>query len=243
MNTMPVNESLNKVPEFLQQELCVFLNDEKIFVQLSKMLQSTGLVLEKDKFQILKPYELEHFDEAILFAKKREKKRDYKEVLKLKQKTIQVEVDNGEVYTNLRESPRSVSDKEKEVRKWLSGQAGVEGMHDLHIWPMSTTETALTAHLLMPVPPADDEVQLRICAVALNHIDVWGWRGMAFAKRELPITVGVIIDSDQAQSAGPGAADREGFERLVADVGMGRAGIVMGLEVSRLARSCSSWPH
>jgi alcohol dehydrogenase len=41
-----------------------------------------------------------------------------------------------------------------------------------------------------PAPPADDEIQLRICAIALNHIDVWGWRGMAFAKRELPITVG-----------------------------------------------------
>ena len=43
-----------------------------------------------------------------------------------------------------------------EVREWLSAQPGVEGMHDLHIWPMSTTETALTAHLLMPVPPVDD---------------------------------------------------------------------------------------
>ena len=44
----------------------------------------------------------------------------------------------------------------KEIRQWLSDQAGVEGMHDLHIWPISTTETALTAHLLMPVWPADD---------------------------------------------------------------------------------------
>ena len=44
----------------------------------------------------------------------------------------------------------------QEVREWLSAQPGVEGMHDLHIWPMSTTETALTAHLLMPVPPPDD---------------------------------------------------------------------------------------
>jgi len=44
-----------------------------------------------------------------------------------------------------------------EVRQWLSDQPGVEGMHDLHIWPMSTTDTALTAHLLMPVPPPDDE--------------------------------------------------------------------------------------
>ncbi len=41
-----------------------------------------------------------------------------------------------------------------------------------------------------PPPPGDNEVQVKICAVALNHIDVWGWRGMAFAKRELPITVG-----------------------------------------------------
>ncbi|HDL16587.1 MAG TPA: NADPH:quinone oxidoreductase, partial [Rhizobiales bacterium] len=32
-----------------------------------------------------------------------------------------------------------------------------------------------------PPPPGDDEIQIRIKAVALNHIDVWGWRGMAFA--------------------------------------------------------------
>ncbi len=41
-----------------------------------------------------------------------------------------------------------------------------------------------------PPPPAPDEVRLRVLAVALNHIDVWGWRGMAFAKRSLPLTVG-----------------------------------------------------
>ena len=43
------------------------------------------------------------------------------------------------------------------IRKWLSDQPGVKGLHDLHIWPISTTHTALTAHLLMPNPPADDE--------------------------------------------------------------------------------------
>ena len=43
------------------------------------------------------------------------------------------------------------------IRKWLLDQPGVEGLHDLHIWPISTTQTALTAHLLMPEPPADDE--------------------------------------------------------------------------------------
>ncbi len=31
----------------------------------------------------------------------------------------------------------------------------------------------------VPPPPQADEVQVRIRAVALNHIDVWGWRGMA----------------------------------------------------------------
>ena len=44
-----------------------------------------------------------------------------------------------------------------EVRDWLAAQPGVDGMHDLHIWPMSTTETALTTHLLMSEPPEDDD--------------------------------------------------------------------------------------
>lgn len=36
------------------------------------------------------------------------------------------------------------------VRAFLAGRPGVAAVHDLHIWPMSTTETALTAHLVMP---------------------------------------------------------------------------------------------
>ena len=39
---------------------------------------------------------------------------------------------------------------ERKVRQFLTGLNGVEAVHDLHIWPMSTTETALTAHLVMP---------------------------------------------------------------------------------------------
>ena len=39
---------------------------------------------------------------------------------------------------------------EKQVAQFLHGQDGVTLVHDLHIWPMSTTETALTAHLVMP---------------------------------------------------------------------------------------------
>ena len=39
---------------------------------------------------------------------------------------------------------------EQKVLAFLAAQPGVEAVHDLHIWPMSTTETALTAHLVMP---------------------------------------------------------------------------------------------
>lgn len=39
---------------------------------------------------------------------------------------------------------------EQKVRHFLTSLGGVEAVHDLHIWPMSTTETALTAHLVMP---------------------------------------------------------------------------------------------
>ena len=50
----------------------------------------------------------------------------------------------------------------------------------------------------------------------------------------------VVIDNDQGLS-GASAVDREGFQHLVSEVGLGRAGIVMGLEVSRLARRSSDW--
>jgi DNA invertase Pin-like site-specific DNA recombinase len=50
----------------------------------------------------------------------------------------------------------------------------------------------------------------------------------------------VVIDSDLGQS-GASAVDREGFQRLVTEVSLGRAGIVMGLEVSRLARNSTDW--
>jgi len=49
-----------------------------------------------------------------------------------------------------------------------------------------------------------------------------------------------VIDIDQGQS-GASAADREGFGHLVAEVSLGRAGIVLGLECSRLARNSADW--
>ena len=67
-----------------------------------------------------------------------------------------------------------------------------------------------------------------------------------YALRQRAVALGwpleqiIVIDSDQGHS-GASTAGRDGFQKLVADVGMGRAGIVMGLEVSRLARNSSDW--
>src|SRR5947207_2101237 len=58
-----------------------------------------------------------------------------------------------------------------------------------------------------PPPPAEAEVQIRVRAVALSHIDVWGYRGMAFAKRKLPLVVG-------AEASGEITAIGEGITRF-----------------------------
>jgi DNA invertase Pin-like site-specific DNA recombinase len=50
----------------------------------------------------------------------------------------------------------------------------------------------------------------------------------------------MVIDEDLGRSAA-NAAERPGFARLVAEITMGRAGIVLGLEVSRLARNNADW--
>lgn len=71
---------------------------------------------------------------------------------------------------------------------------------------------------------ADRQYALRKRAISL------GWHGDQI----------VVIDEDQATSAAS-ASNREGFQKLVAEVGMGHAGLVMGLEVSRLARNNSEW--
>src|ERR1700730_9090075 len=58
-----------------------------------------------------------------------------------------------------------------------------------------------------PPPPGAGEVQIRVKAVALNHIDVWGYRVMAFAKRKLPLVVG-------AEASGEIVAVGEGVTRF-----------------------------
>ena len=57
---------------------------------------------------------------------------------------------------------------EAAVRTFLGEQAGVRAVHDLHIWPMSTTETALTAHLVMPAGHPGDAF-LHDLAHRLDH--------------------------------------------------------------------------
>ena len=67
-----------------------------------------------------------------------------------------------------------------------------------------------------------------------------------YALRQRAVALGwpaeqvIVIDEDLGRS-GASAEGRDGFQRLVADVGMGRAGLVLGLEVSRLARNNADW--
>jgi len=67
----------------------------------------------------------------------------------------------------------------------------------------------------------------------------YGLRERAIALGWTPEQI-TVIDCDLGLS-GASAEERQGFKKLVAEVGMGRAGIVLGLEVSRIARNCSDW--
>ncbi len=108
-----------------------------------------------------------------------------------------------------------------------------------------------------PPPPADGEVQIRIKAVGLNHLDVWGFRGMAFAKRKLPLVVGAEASGEiaaagagvnnfkagdkvamyGAMTCGQCAACREGRDNLCENV----AGI-MGFHIDGFARDLINLP-
>jgi alcohol dehydrogenase len=108
-----------------------------------------------------------------------------------------------------------------------------------------------------PSPPAAGEVQIAVKAVALNYLDVWGYRGMAFAKRKMPVVVGVEASGEIA-AVGPDAgafkpgdpvvmyggltcgtckACREGRDNLCENV----AGI-MGFHVDGFARDLVNMP-
>jgi alcohol dehydrogenase len=114
-----------------------------------------------------------------------------------------------------------------------------------------------TAEVPAPPAPGADEVQIAVKAVALNHIDVWGFRGMAFAKRKMPLVVGaeaageiVAVGSGVtafksgdpvvmygALTCGACKACREGRDNLCENV----AGI-MGFHVDGFARERMNLP-
>ncbi len=113
------------------------------------------------------------------------------------------------------------------------------------------------ADVTAPAAPSAGEVQIRIRAVALNHLDLWGYRGMAFAKRKMPIVVGVEAAGEIA-AVGPDAPDlhpgdgvvmygaltcgackacREGRDNLCENVGG-----IMGFHVDGFARDLVNMP-
>src|SRR5438874_2415946 len=113
------------------------------------------------------------------------------------------------------------------------------------------------AEVSPPSPPGTGEVQISVKAVALNHIDVWGWRGMAFAKRKLPLVVGAEAAGEIA-AVGPGVtafrpgdrvvmygamtcgkckACREGRDNLCENIGG-----IMGFHIDGFARDLLNFP-
>jgi alcohol dehydrogenase len=108
-----------------------------------------------------------------------------------------------------------------------------------------------------PSPPGPGEVQVRVGAVALNHLDLWGYRGMAFAKRKLPLVVGAEAAGEVAavgtevtgfKSGQPVAmyggltcgvckACREGRDNLCDNIGG-----IMGFHVDGFARDLINMP-
>jgi alcohol dehydrogenase len=78
-----------------------------------------------------------------------------------------------------------------------------------------------------PPPPGPGEVAIRVKAVGLNHIDLWGYRGMAFAKRKLPLVVG-------AEAAGEVAAVGAG----VASVAPGDPVVMYGARTCGVCKAC-----
>jgi alcohol dehydrogenase len=114
------------------------------------------------------------------------------------------------------------------------------------------------ADVIAPSPPGASEVEVHIKAVGLNHLDLWGYRGMAFAKRKLPLVVGVEAAGEVA-AVGPGVSSlapgdpvvmygaltcgackacREGRDNLCENVGG-----IMGFHLDGFAREVVTMPE
>jgi alcohol dehydrogenase len=108
-----------------------------------------------------------------------------------------------------------------------------------------------------PPPPGEGEVQVAVKAVALNHLDLWGYRGMAFTKRKLPLVVGAEASGEiaaigsgvaafapgqpvvmyGAMTCGVCKACREGRDNLCENVGG-----IMGFHIDGFARDRVNLP-
>ena len=80
-----------------------------------------------------------------------------------------------------------------EVRAFLERQPGVAGIHDLHIWPMSTTETALTCHCLLPGGHPGDEFLVRLAHDLEAHFGI----GHATIQVEVNAHVACALEPDR----------------------------------------------
>jgi DNA invertase Pin-like site-specific DNA recombinase len=98
------------------------------------------------------------------------------------------------------------------------------------------TATHLSRQALLYVRQSSLKQVIHNTESAIRQYDLRG-KAVALGWDASQVTV---IDIDQGQS-GSSAADREGFQQLVAEVSLGRAGIVLGLECSRLARNNADW--
>jgi alcohol dehydrogenase len=78
-----------------------------------------------------------------------------------------------------------------------------------------------------PPPPGPGEVQVRVRALALNYLDVWGFRGMAFAKRKMPQVVGV-------EASGEIVGVGSGVTRFI----VGDPVVMYGAETCGVCRAC-----
>jgi cobalt-zinc-cadmium efflux system protein len=67
-------------------------------------------------------------------------------------------------------APRGIDPKA--VKAWLAERPGVSEVHDLHIWAMSTTETAMTAHLVRPENPDNDQFLHDICGEMSKRFNI-----------------------------------------------------------------------
>jgi cobalt-zinc-cadmium efflux system protein len=82
--------------------------------------------------------------------------------------------------------------KPDEVTRFLLQQPGVAAIHDLHIWPMSTTDTALTCHCLMPGGHPGDEFLVRLAHELREHFSI----GHATIQVEVNKDIACVLEPD-----------------------------------------------